>query len=91
MDLSAEMQKIRGSTESAEANSEMAKKAARIRRSMVNSICAGSYAAQPRQPRQVRKEATVTGQCARSGSPGTFCFRAVFFLVPSVLLPLAAI
>ena len=34
-------------------------------------LCAGSYAAQSRQPRQVRKEATVTGQCVRSRFPGT--------------------
>jgi hypothetical protein len=37
---------------------------------MVNCVCAGSYATQPRQPRQVRKEATVTGSYGRSRSPG---------------------
>jgi hypothetical protein len=38
---------------------------------VLSSTCAGSYATQPRQPRQVRKEATVTGQCVRSRFPGT--------------------
>ncbi len=33
---------------------------------LVNSICAGSYATRSRQPRQVRKEATVTGHHGRS-------------------------
>jgi hypothetical protein len=32
---------------------------------------AGPRATQSRQPRQVRKEATVTGQCVCSGVPGT--------------------
>ena len=36
---------------------------------VLSSRCAGSYATQPRQPRQVRKEATVTGQCVRSRLP----------------------
>jgi hypothetical protein len=39
---------------------------------VILSVGAGSYATQPRQPRQVRKEATVTGQCVRSRLPGTY-------------------
>jgi len=32
----------------------------------------GTRATQSRQPRQVRKEATVTGQCVCSGRPGAW-------------------
>jgi len=38
--------------------------------------CAGSCATQSRQPRQVRKEATVTGQCVCSRPPGALRFRS---------------
>src|ERR1700683_4902636 len=49
-----------------------------------------SYATHSRQPRQVRKEATVTGSCVCSESPvpGLFCFATLFpwLLVVSGLL-----
>ena len=44
----------------------------RIPGRMVDWVCAGPYATQSRQPRQVRKEATATGHYGRSRSPGTF-------------------
>jgi len=34
----------------------------------------GTRATQSRQPRQVRKEATVTGSCVCSGPPGIWLF-----------------
>src|SRR5437588_9835793 len=38
----------------------------------------GTRATQSRQPRQVRKEATVTGSCVCSGNPGIWLFVSIF-------------
>ena len=44
---------------------------------VVNYLCAGSYATYSRQPRQVRKEATVTGRYGRSGETRYFFFAPI--------------
>jgi len=44
-----------------------------------NGSGVGSRATQSRQPRQVRKEATVTGSCVCSGFPGVWLFYILSF------------